>query len=99
MTKKEHDALQKLMNEMNELRDRSEQAFKRLQDLNAKDGTGKRWCCAKTNATDLLGCGKDYMYLYEEYVQANAKEDMLVELGHTLAELNFWKQNGTRAHA
>lgn len=92
MTKKEHEALQKLFNETGELRDIADQAFKRLQELNATEGTGTRWCCAKTNALDLLKCGKDYMYIYDKYVEANAKEDMLRELGRTLAELDFWKK-------
>lgn len=92
MTKKEHEALQKLFNEINEQREEADKAFKELQNRNATEGTGKRWCCAKDNALDLLSCGKNYMRIYDRYVAASAKEDMLHELGRTLAELDFWKK-------
>ena len=83
--------MQEHLNKMTELMEESDKAFKRLQDLNGSEGTGTRWCCAKTNALDLLGCGKDYMHIYDDYVKANAKLDLLREFGSTLAELNFWK--------
>ena len=92
MTKREHKALQELVNKHSEYREKADRAFERLQDLNEKEGSGSRWCCAATNMEDLLAAGKDYVYLYTEYVENNAKADTLEwELGRTLAGLNFWK--------
>ena len=76
---------------MSEYQGKADKAFKRLQDLNGTEGTGHRWCCAQTNATDLLSVGKDYMYLYDEYVKANAAIDTITNLGSELAELGFWE--------
>lgn len=92
MTKKEREAIQDLINELSQLRDTADKAFNRLQDLNKTEGTGHRWCCAQTNAIDLLKCGKDYMYLYDKYVEAEAKSDMLTRLGSKMADLGFWKK-------
>lgn len=91
MTKKEHAALQEFFNEMGEYDTAADIAFKRLQDLNAKEGTGHRWCCAAQNYRDLLSKGKDYTHIYDNYVEANGKRDVMMELGRTLAGLNFWK--------
>lgn len=92
MTKKERAALQELFNKMGEYDADADAAFKRLQDLNAKEGTGHRWCCAAQNYRDLLSKGRDYTYIYDQYVEANGKRDAIMELGRTLAELNFWKK-------
>ncbi len=91
MTRKERETLQGFINRLSEYEEKADRAFKRLQELNGTEGTGKRWCCAQTNATDLLSTGKDYMYLYEEYVKANAAIDTITSLGSGLAELGFWK--------
>lgn len=91
MTKQEHETLQRFVNKMSEYQGKADKAFKRLQDLNGTEGTGHRWCCAQTNATDLLSVGKDYMYLYDEYVKANAAIDTITNLGSELAELGFWE--------
>ena len=91
MTKREHKALQEHFNRMGEFRDKADKAFKKLQDLNGTEGTGTRWCSAEHNYKDLLSVGKDYTYIYNEYVKATANDFLLMELGSTLAELNFWK--------
>ncbi len=91
MTKKEHNAMQELFNQMGEYRDAADMAFKQLQDLNGKEGTGHRWCCAAQNYRDLLSVGKDYTHIYDRYVQYNGMSDAMMELGRTLAGLNFWK--------
>lgn len=91
MTKQEHETLQGFVNKMSEYQDKADRAFKRLQELNGTEGTGHRWCSAQTNAKDLLSVGKDYMYLYDEYVEAHAAIDTITKLGSELAELGFWK--------
>ena len=92
MTKREHKALQELVNKQSEYREKADRAFEKLQDLNEKEGSGSRWCCAASNMRDLLAAGKDCVYLYTEYVENNAKADAIAwELGGTLAGLNFWK--------
>ncbi len=91
MTKREHEELQKLMNKSIEYSNQADKYFKRLQELNATEGTGTRWCSAADNTKDLLSVGKDYLYLYLGYVEARAKDEELWELGGVLAELNFWK--------
>lgn len=92
MTKKEHAALQALFNKLDDYRAEEDIAFKRLQDLNEKEGTGHRWCSAEHNYKELLSKGKDYTYIYNDYVEARGKYEACMELGHTLAELNFWKK-------
>ena len=91
MTKREHEALQKEFNKMSDYMAKADIAFKQLQDLNGKEGTGRRWCCAAQNHRDLLSAGKDYTYIYDEYVKYNGMVDAMRSLGSTLAELNFWK--------
>lgn len=91
MRKNERAALQAHIDMMAQLEKDADEAFKKLQDLNGNIGTRHRWCCAKTNAVDLLKSGHDYMYLYDKYVQANAKYDLLLQLGSDLANLGFWK--------
>lgn len=91
MTRKEHERLQAHFNTLENHREKADAAFKRLQELNKTEGTGTRWCSAKLNAIDLLKCGKDYMYVYDTYVQEQAKCDALTDLGRELAELRFWK--------
>ena len=91
MTKREHEALQKEFNKMGDYMAKADTAFKQLQDLNGKEGTGHRWCCAAQNYRDLLSVGKDYTYIYDEYVKYNGMVDAMRTLGSTLAELNFWK--------
>lgn len=91
MTKREHETLQKRINKISEYRAEADRVFEKLKTLNATEGTGHRWCCAVQNVRDLLSCGKDYMWLYDKYVEACAKADGLSDLGKDLAELNFWK--------
>ena len=91
MTKREHEALQREFNKLTEYRAKANEAFVKLQELNATEGTGVRYCSAEHNYKDLLSVGKDYTYIYNDYVRANGMEMALNELGTTLAELNFWK--------
>ena len=91
MTKKEHDALQKVMNTTQEYREKANQRFKRLQELNATEGTGIRWCSAEQNYKDLLSVGKDYGWIYREYIEAQGIEDGIIKVGVVLANLGFWK--------
>lgn len=91
MTKREHEALQEHFNKMSDYMTEADIAFKQLQDLNGKEGTGHKWCCAAQNYRDLLSVGKDYTHIYDRYVQYNGMVDAMRELGRTLAGLNFWK--------
>ena len=92
MTKREREAMQMLVNKGMEYREKSDKAFNRLQDLNATEGTGCRWCSAKHNMEDLHSVGKDYTGIYDEYIKYHAMyEALTMELGGELAELNFWK--------
>lgn len=91
MTKREHDALQKEFNKLTDYRAKANAAFTKLQELNEKEGTGVRWCSAECNYKDLLSVGKDYTFIYNDYVKANGAEMALTQIGSTLAELNFWK--------
>lgn len=91
MTKREHEALQEHFNKMGDYMTEADIAFKQLQELNGKEGTGHKWCCAAQNYRDLLSVGKDYTYIYDEYVKYNGMVDAMRQLGRTLAELNFWK--------
>lgn len=91
MTKKEHEAIQKEFNRLSDYRAKANEAFVRLQELNAEEGTGRRYCSAEQNYKELLSVGKDYTFIYNDYVKANGMEMALTRLGTTLAELNFWK--------
>lgn len=91
MTRKEHEALQKEFNKLSDYMAKADEAFKRLQELNGAEGTGKRWCCAEQNYKDLLSVGKDYTRIYDNYVKYNGMYDALTQVGKTLANLNFWK--------
>lgn len=83
--------MQQRINTITELDKKADAAFKRLQELNATEGTGKRWCSAQLNAIELLKSGKDYMWIYENYVTARAKIDALTDVGCDLASVGFWK--------
>ena len=91
MTKKEHQALQQEFNRIQEYRNKSDEAFGRLQELNATEGTGTKWCSAEHNYKDLLSVGKDYTWLYDSYVEYRGMESALLSVGCVLARLNFWK--------
>lgn len=91
MTKVEHDAIQKAFNKMSAYQKAADEAFKELQELNATEGTGHKWCCAAQNYRDLLSKGKDYTFVYDVYVANNGAVDALRSIGNTLAGINFWK--------
>jgi hypothetical protein len=91
MTKVEHKTLQEHFNKMNDYKAEADIAFKQLQDLNEKEGTGHRWCSAAQNYKDLFSVGKDYTNIYDRYIQYNGMVEAMRQLGSTLAELNFWK--------
>jgi len=90
MTKKEKEAFQGFMNQYSRYEKEADEAFKELQTLN-KNETGTAWCCAQTNYEDLLKAGKDYGYLYNRYVEAEAKQDILTRYGQMMADLGLWK--------
>lgn len=92
MTTKEHIAIQKFMNKLTILNQEADDAFTKLQKLNKEEGSGKAWCCAEENYRDLLKCGKNYGYVYNKYVSAEAKKDLLREYGSMLADLGFWNR-------
>ena len=102
MTNKEREVLQKFIDNAVDYRRESTELFNKLEDLNKSEGTGCQWMSAKRNYEDLVRCGKDYGYLYAKYVEANAKCDLLIDLGLALAELdsdneeekiNTWKKS------
>lgn len=98
MTKNEKQKLQNLFNTINEVRKQSDQAFKGLQDLNASLGNS-RWCSAITNYNDIVKTTNDVNIklkaelLIADYYEAEGKQNALMKLGETLAELNFWNKN------
>lgn len=101
MTTVEKATLQKFVNQFSDLRDAADSAFKELQRLN-KDTSGTAWCCAFYNYRDLVETSKKPGYtnhlaeaarkLYEQYVEANAKQDLMRDLMNELADMNFWKE-------
>ena len=96
MTKKEHEAIQKEFNRIEEIRQKADEYFKMLQDKNGAI-TGTRWCSALNNYQDLAKADPDqegrYRHWYEEYLKYRAMEDAYMEFGSTLAEAGFWKKN------
>lgn len=98
MTTKERTAIQTFFNKYGEIREQQEKAFKELQDLNGKLGSGSRWCCAMTNRDDILKSDADSRtkgratYLYDIYTEARGKEELMREFGKELANLGFWKK-------
>lgn len=91
MTKNERTAMQKHMNLMTEVKAEKDKAFDELKRLNKEEGTGTAWCSAESNYKDLLSCDKDYTNIYEQYIGACAKEDLLRTFGQALASVDFWK--------
>lgn len=89
MTKKEKKAFQDFMNQYSRFEKEAEDAFKKLQTLNKRE-TGTAWCSAQTNYEDLLKAGMNYGHLYNRYVEAEAKRDMLTRYGQMMADLGLW---------
>lgn len=100
MTKAERAMLQGIINRLGPLGDESDRIFKELQAM-ARDLGLPVYCSAKSNTEQLLKCDEPYTkystyaasadYLYEQYVEINAKKDMIRELGGELAKLGFFK--------
>lgn len=100
MTTQERNTIQAFVNRFTDLRAEADAAFTELQKLN-KDTSGKAWCCAYDNYKDLVETSKKPGYtrhlaegarkLYEQYVEANAKQDLMRDLMTELADIGFWK--------
>lgn len=99
MTTRERNAMQKFFNRLTEYDNERDRYFAELQELNAKNGDGSRWCSAEHNLHELEKTCKDERIInrareaYRRYEQANGKLDLLHEFGFELAELNFWKHD------
>ena len=67
----------------------ADEAFKKLQELNAEYGTGERWCSAALNLKGLIGTSKESRAfdLYNQIERAKGKMDALMDLA--LATDNF----------
>lgn len=97
MTAKERKLIQTTINKLTDLDAEKDRLFKELQDLNAKCGDGHRWCSVDANFEGVRANGnKDQqsraLWLYRRYFEAEAKKDLLRELGQGLANLGFWKK-------
>lgn len=96
MTKKEHEAIQKEFNRIEELRQKADEYFKMLQDENGKVN-GRRICAALYNYQELAKAVPEnegrYRGWYENYLKYRAMEDAYMEFGSTLAEAGFWKKH------
>ena len=97
MTTREHETIQRFFNRMSEFEAEQDKCFKELQEINATFGDGNRWCSAEHNLEMLAKTATDSLEyrraktIYEKYLKAGAKHDLLMELGAGLADLNFWK--------
>ena len=97
MTAKERKATQDLINLFTPLREEEDKAFHDLQELNATEGDGSRWCSVDANLEGIETHSTDRRTreraraLYRKYWEASAKQDLLRDFGGTLAELGFWK--------
>lgn len=67
----------------------ADEAFTELQELNAKYGTGERWCSAATNLKCLIGTKKETLafILYDKILIARGKMDAFTDLA--IATNNF----------
>lgn len=97
MTKKEHDALQRFINRRTAMETERTNAFIELKEMSQKHGLPE-WCDAEENRNQLQNVSDEFdkyraNYLYEKYIVLGAKIDLMNDLGGTLAELNFWKNN------
>ena len=91
MTKTEKQAMQKFFNRLGEIDKKRDEIFKRLQVEN-KRVNGNAWCCAQTNAEELLKAGCKWAeYSYEEYVKLGGQYDLMLQFGQELANIDFWK--------
>lgn len=97
MKANERKALQSLFNKINEMDKIKEETLKNLQELNVEHGDGHRWCSWKGCLDGVLQANPDGIwrgraeYQYERFMKAEGAYNMLMELGATLAEVNFWK--------
>ena len=97
MTTREHETIQRFFNRMSEFEAEQDKCFKELQEMNATFGDGHRWCCAEYNLEMLAKTAPESLEhrraktIYEKYLKASAKHDLLMDLGAELAELRFWK--------
>ena len=97
MTTKERQTLQKFFNRMTEFDIEQEEMLHNLMDLNQTYGDGSRWCSWKANLDGILENCEDSIIrgraetMYRRFLEAQAKEDLLMELGSDLADLGFWK--------
>lgn len=98
MTTKERIELQNLFNRISVARERKDKAFKELQELNASLGNA-RWCSAITNFEEIIKTTNDSRIktmaemLFIDFIELNAIEDTLEDLGGVLLKLGFLKKN------
>lgn len=97
MTTKERQTIQNFFNRMSEFDKEQDEMLKNLMDLNETYGDGSRWCSWKHNLDMIRENCEDELIvaraetMYRRFLEASAKEDLLMELGSELAELGFWK--------
>lgn len=97
MTAKERNLIQSTINKLTALDAERDRIFKELQQMNADHGDGHKWCSVDANLEGIsTHGGKDQqsraLWLYRRYFEAEAKKDLLRELGQGLADLGFWKK-------
>jgi hypothetical protein len=98
MTTKERTAIQRFVNKLSELDEIKHAAFVELQNINEAHGDGNRWCSPDYNLDCLIAANAEQIHInrakrcYRDYFEADAKQDLIRELGGTLADLGFWKE-------
>lgn len=98
MTTKERQTMQNFINKLTTFRKIQDEMLNNLMELNATYGDGSRYCSWKYNLDKILENCTDSTIraraetMYENYLKASAKEDLIRDLGCELAELNFWKK-------
>lgn len=104
MTTKERTVLQNFFNQMETYRKIESETLEQLKDINEREGDGHRWCSWYENLEGIRkNSPSEYMIhkaerLYEEYLKAEGKYQLLCELGQDLAELSFWKPERLNQH-
>lgn len=76
MTKREHEALQEHFNKMGDYMTEADIAFKQLQDLNGKEGTGHRDLVDKMHEEATAGDYDNLIAVCDKYIDiANGGEN------------------------
>ena len=99
MTTREHDTIQRFFNRMSDIDREKDEVLEQLQQISVSEGDGHRWCTIVENLRSVQrkhGIGTfasdRAQRLYVRYEQLCAQEELLMDLGSELAEINFWRR-------